>query len=321
MKALRFGSTGTLAALHLAELEPPKAADGEVLVRVHAAGLNPSDVKNVLGIFPYTTLPRTPGRDFSGTVIDGPPSLLGREVWGTGRDLGFDRDGSHAEFLTLPAGGAALKPANLSFAQAAACGVPYSTAWDALERSNTGAGTRLLVIGAGGAVGRATLALARWRGADILAAVRKPEQAAALVAGGVQTIVLGEPEALASAVRQHFYEGAEVIFDTTGFWLPAAVAALANFGRIGVIAAPADAGHVRVPILALYRRGGSLIGVNTLLYDSIACARMLNRWRAAFERDLLALPAEPREVLLEDGVAAYQAINKGYIEKIVLTTH
>ncbi len=102
---------------------------------MQSAGLNPSDVKNVLGLFPYTTTPRIPGRDFAGIVTVGPGDLIGRAVWGSGRDLGFDRDGSHAEYLTVPVEGVALLlPPALSFAQAASLGVPYTTAWDGLER-------------------------------------------------------------------------------------------------------------------------------------------------------------------------------------------
>ncbi len=151
MKALQFLKTGDLSALQLAELPMPVPAAGEVLVQIKAAGLNPSDVKNVLGRFSYTTLPRVPGRDFAGVVVEGPQALLGQEVWGTGKELGFTGDGSHAQYLTLSAKGVALKPTHLSFAQAASLGVPYTTAWDALERSLVKAETRLLVIGANGA--------------------------------------------------------------------------------------------------------------------------------------------------------------------------
>ena len=176
MKALQFSKTGDLAALQVVDVPTPTPTADQVLVQVKAAGLNPSDVKNVLGRFPYTTLPRIPGRDFAGVVVEGPKELLGQAVWGTGKDLGFNRDGSHAEYLTLPASGVAHQPEALSFVQAASMGVPYTTAWDALQRSGVVAGTRLLVIGANGAVGSAALALAKIRGAQVLAAVRRAEQ-------------------------------------------------------------------------------------------------------------------------------------------------
>jgi NADPH:quinone reductase-like Zn-dependent oxidoreductase len=141
-------------------------------------------------------LPRIPGRDFAGVVVEGPQALVGQAVWGTGRDLGFFADGSHAQYLSVSAKGVAPKPALLSFAQAASLGVPYTTAWDALERSGVGQGTRLLVIGANGAVGSAALALAKIRGAQVLAAVRRADQVEVLRAQGIDAIALGTPQEL-----------------------------------------------------------------------------------------------------------------------------
>src|SRR3979490_476578 len=128
MQALQFSATGSLDALRLIDLPAPVPAAGEVLVEVRAAGLNPSDVKNVLGRFPYTQVPRVPGRDFAGVVLQGPQELIGKAVWGgTGKGFGFYRDGCHAQYLTLPRNAVALLPSSLSFAQAAPCGVPYIT--------------------------------------------------------------------------------------------------------------------------------------------------------------------------------------------------
>ncbi|MBV1813897.1 zinc-binding alcohol dehydrogenase family protein [Pseudomonas viridiflava] len=317
MNALQFSRTGDLAALQYVELPTPKPAEGEVLIQVKAAGLNPSDVKNVLGRFPYTTLPRIPGRDFAGVVIEGPQALIGQHVWGTGKEPGFFRDGSHAEYITLPAAGVALKPEALSFVQAASLGVPYTTAWDALQRSLVKSGTRLLVIGANGAVGSAAMALGKILGAQVLGAVRRPEQLQALKADGFAGLLLDTPESLGSQVNEVFKGGADVIFDTTGFWLPAAVPALAPFGRIAIIAAPAD-GHVQLPALALYRKGGSVVGINSLLYDCATCATMLDQFGQFFDQGLLALPGDLVESPLSEGVARYTEVNEGRGDKIIL---
>ncbi|MFJ3482600.1 zinc-binding alcohol dehydrogenase family protein [Pseudomonas sp. NPDC090202] len=317
MKALQFPRTGDLAALQVVELPVPVPAPGEVLVQIKAAGLNPSDVKNVLGRFPYTTLPRVPGRDFAGVVVEGPQELIGQEVWGTGNKIGFERDGSHAGYITLPAKGVALKPKSLSFVQAASLGVPYTTAWDALERSLVDANTRLLVIGANGAVGSAAIALAKVRGAKVLAAVRRPEHLTTLQEQGYDAILLDKPEDLGSQVNAVFAGGADVIFDTTGFWLPASVSALAPFGRIAIIAAPVD-GQVQLPALALYRKGGSVVGVNSLLYGVEACARMLEQFGKLFDDGSLPLPTGLVEVPLEEGLARYAEVNAGATDKVIL---
>ena len=316
MKALQFDKTGDLSALRYVEVPTPVPGADDVLVQIKAAGLNPSDVKNVLGRFPYTTLPRIPGRDFAGVVVAGPQALIGQEVWGTGKELGFFADGSHAQFVKLPANGVALKPTHLSFAQAASLGVPYTTAWDALERSLVTAETRLLVIG-GGAVGSAALALARVRGARVLAAARRPEQVKDLQGQGYQTLQLDKPEDLGAQVNAVYAGGADVIFDTTGFWLPASVPALAAFGRIAIIAAPVD-GHVQLPALALYRKGGSVVGINSLLYGVQACAAMLDQFGRFFDQDLLPLPQGLFESPLAEGLERYAEVNQGSGDKVIL---
>ena len=315
MNALQFDKTGDLSALRYVEIPAPVAGADEVLVEIKAAGLNPSDVKNVLGRFPYTTLPRIPGRDFAGIVVQGPQALIGQEVWGTGRELGFFADGSHAQFVKLPANGVARKPTHLSFAQAASLGVPYITAWDALERSLVTADTRLLVIG-GGAVGSAALALAKVRGAQVLAAARRPEQVKALQAQGYPTLQLDKPEALGEQVNAVYAGGADVIFDTTGFWLPASVTALATFGRIAIIAAPVD-GLVQLPALGLYRKGGSVVGINSLLYGVQACAAMLDQFGQFFDQDLLPLPQGLFESPLSEGVERYAEVDRGSADKVI----
>lgn len=314
MMAVRFDSIGSLDALHLDAVARPQASEGEVVVRVHASGLNPSDYKNVLGKFPYTTVPRTPGRDFAGVIVDGPAELLGLEVWGSGCELGFTRDGSHAEYVALPARGVTAKPRNLSFEVAAACGVPYLTAWEAVERCGIRAETTAVVIGMG-AVGAAARALAAARDARVLVAVRRAEQAAELRARGIDAVVLDAE--LASAVQDSFGGGADVVFDTTGLWLPAAVPALAVGGRVAVIAAPAD-GHERVPVLALYRRGASIVGVNSALHDSVACSAGLDALRPMFESGDLEPPANVIARPLSAAVQTYRDLAAGPSGKFVL---
>lgn len=317
MQALQFSATGSLDALQLNDLPKPVPGAGEVLVEVRAAGLNPSDLKNVLGRFPYTTTPRIPGRDFSGVVVEGPPELQGKAVWGgTGKGFSFTRDGCHAQYVVVPANAVALKPESLSFAQAATFGVPFITAWDALERSQVRAGTRFLIIGAG-AVARAAQALAKARGANVVLGVRRTEVVQDLEAQGISAFQLPEADQLSEQAQERFQkQSPEVIFDTTGYWLPAAVNTVGTFGRIAVIAAPVD-GLISMPVLNLYRRGGSIIGVNSLLYSLEDCAKMLERISAAFEGDL-PIPDDFTELRLSEAVAAYTKVNEGGSEKIVL---
>src|SRR5258708_5967941 len=90
-------------------------AANEVLIEVKAAGVNPSDVKAATGLMPYAVFPRTPGRDYAGVITDGPPEMIGREVFGSSGDLGIRRDGTHATHLTLEADAVVDKPNGISW--------------------------------------------------------------------------------------------------------------------------------------------------------------------------------------------------------------
>jgi len=125
MKAIQFKSFGSPDVLELVELPRPACPEGSAIVQVRSSSVNPSDVKNVAGSFGKTTLPRVPGRDFSGMVVEGPASWVGADVWGTGGDIGFTRDGSQAEFLMIPVAALVRKPESLSHEQASAIGVNF----------------------------------------------------------------------------------------------------------------------------------------------------------------------------------------------------
>ncbi len=318
MIALRFDRVGTLDALQLSDIPTPSPGENEALIRVRAAGLNPSDVKNVLGSFRYTTLPRTPGRDFAGVVENGPDEWVGAEVWGTGAELGFTHDGTHAEYMLLPVSALAAKPSSLSFPLAASCGVPYTTAWNALRRGGLVVGDRRLVIIGIGAVGSAALALAGVLGTTrVVAAVRESDLTPELRASGVPIVLLTNAKAFARDVHAIFASGgADLIFDTTGHWVDAAVGGIAEFGRIATIAAP-KGGHVDLPLLDLYRAGGVLVGVNSLLYDVDACAEMLEPIGDAFDSGQIPPPKAVTEVRLDDGPAVYREVDGGSSEKFV----
>src|SRR5271154_4110225 len=155
MKAITFSRFGTPDVLEVMDVPDRKPGDGEALVRILAASINPSDVKNVAGAMSQTTLPRIPGRDYAGVVEAGPPEWSGVAVWGTGGDTGFTRDGTHAEFLAVPVTSLRRKPENLSFEQAASVGVNYVAAWCGIDAAGLKAGETMVLIGAGGGVGGA----------------------------------------------------------------------------------------------------------------------------------------------------------------------
>ncbi len=213
MKALRIDAFGPVTALAVTEMPAPVRRPDEVLIEVRAASISPFDVRNVTGLVPLITLPRVPGRDYAGVVVDGPPALLGREVWGSGGSLGLTRDGSHAQYLTIPVNAVREKPGRLGFPEAAAIGVSYSAAWIGLSRAaRVSAGEVVLIVGASGSVGRAAAQIARWRGARVIGADRRPTGD-----GTVDHQVNTTTQDLTKTVLELTNgRGADVVFDTVG---------------------------------------------------------------------------------------------------------
>src|SRR5205807_1668181 len=170
MRSLRFAEFGPPSVLQIEEVPIPEPGEAEALVHVKAAAINPSDIADVSGRFRNTTLPRTPGRDFAGVVVKG-KQHEGEEVWGSAPKLGIVRDGSHAEYVVVPAETLSPKPKSLSMAQAAAIGVPYITAWACVvNAAQIQAGETILVVGAAGAVGQAGTQIANWKQARVIGA-------------------------------------------------------------------------------------------------------------------------------------------------------
>src|SRR5215467_6247009 len=135
----------------------------QVLIEVKAAAVNPSDVKAATGLMAYAVFPRTPGRDYAGLVIDGPPDTIGREVFGSSGDLGIRRDGTHATHLVVEADAIVMKPAGMSWEEAAGIGVPFVTAMEGFRRAGIPQpGEIVLVMGVNGKVGQAAVQIATW---------------------------------------------------------------------------------------------------------------------------------------------------------------
>ena len=145
-------------------------------MEVRSSGVNVSDSKAVLGAMPHAVWPHTPGRDYAGVVVEGPKHLLGREVWGSGGELGILRDGAHARYLVLPAKNLREKPsATHACGSRSAVGVPFVTAYEGLsEAGPVKRGDVVLVLGANGKVGQAAIQLATAAGARVFGVERAP---------------------------------------------------------------------------------------------------------------------------------------------------
>jgi len=164
MRAIRYHEHGSADVLRLEEIAVPEPGEGEVLVRVRAAGVNPVDWKQRSGMNP--NLPATPGIDLSGVVEKIGSGVTGfetgQEVWGTGQ-------GSYAEYAIAPANSIVPKPADMSFEEGASFGIGVRTAWVALfESASHEEGQTILVQGAAGGVGMWGVQLAKWKGATVI---------------------------------------------------------------------------------------------------------------------------------------------------------
>jgi len=175
MKAICLRARGGPEALAYDEVQQPRPGEGEVLIRVHAAGV----INTELSWVPtWTTqageprpLPVIPGHEFSGEI-----AALGAGV--TDADVGdlvfglndWYRDGASAEFCVARVADLADKPARVDHVHAAATPISALTAWQGLiEHGGLAAGQRVLIHGAAGGVGTLAVQLARWRGARVTA--------------------------------------------------------------------------------------------------------------------------------------------------------
>lgn len=165
MKAIRVHQFGTPEVMSLKEVPTPTPGAGEVLVRVEAIGVNPVDTYIRAGEYPLSGgLPYTPGFDAAG-VIEAIGSEVGHRRVGERVYVGGSLSGTYAEYILSREAQVHPLPQQVSFAQGAALGVPYSTAWYGLfVRARAKPGEFLLVHGASGGVGTAAVQLARAAG-------------------------------------------------------------------------------------------------------------------------------------------------------------
>ncbi|HEV7403640.1 MAG TPA: NADPH:quinone reductase [Chthoniobacteraceae bacterium] len=170
MKAIRVDEFGDPSVLRVAEVATPQPGTGEVLVRIHAAGVNPVETYIRSGKYAkLPPLPYTPGNDGAGVVEALGAGVTGLAV-GDRVYVAGAKTGTYAEQCVAAAGDVRALPAVATFAQGAALGVPYATSWRALmQRGGGRPGETVLINGATGGVGVAALQFARSAGLTVFA--------------------------------------------------------------------------------------------------------------------------------------------------------
>jgi len=291
------------SVLRIEEVAIPDPGEGEALVLVKAAAINPSDIGNVAGHFKKTTLPRTPGRDFAGMVVRG-LHHEGAEVWGSSPNLGIVRDGSHAEYVVVPVETLSLKPKPLNMAQAAAIGVPYITAWaSVVSAAQIQPGETILIVGAAGAVGQAATQIANWKQARVIGADMRSDPIP-----GTESVVDTKTEDLRERVLELTAgRGVDAVFDTVGGDLfEPALRSLRRGGRQVAIASP---GHPQVSfnLIDFYHNFSRLLGVDSFGLTSRQVAEIEEELTRGFETGALKPP--PIEIVpFEKALDAYSRV-------------
>lgn len=204
MQAVWYEANGTAQdVLVHAEVPVPKPEEGEVLVRLYASGVNPSDVKARAGSRPMIAPRIIPHSDGAGVVeavgtgVD--PNLVGRRVFV--RNGQWQRPfGTAAEYIALDAGLVHDLPDQVSFETGAALGIPALTAAYALFKDGPIAGETILVHGAGGKVARLAVQMAIDAGARVIASTGNPEKSSEILSLGASAVVDYRASDFASAV-------------------------------------------------------------------------------------------------------------------------
>jgi NADPH:quinone reductase-like Zn-dependent oxidoreductase len=213
MWAIRQHAFGPAEVLRYERVPRPVPRPTEVLVRVHASGVNPVDWKTRAGKGYLRSLPLTVGWDISGEVVQTGPGVTrfqpGDQVFGMPRFP--DEAAGYAEYVTAPSRQLARKPARLSHPEAAGLPLAGLTAWQALvDTAQVGAGDRVAVTSAGGGVGHLAVQIAKALGAHVTALARADKHPALRQLGADEVIDYQREDAVQRL------RGCDLVLDTFG---------------------------------------------------------------------------------------------------------
>lgn len=215
MKAMRAHQFGGPEQLRFEDAPDPKVDSGQLLIRVRAAGINPTDVMRLSGRFPQPfDLPYIPGIDVAGEVETVGPGVTGFKKGD--KVLGWAVGGGYAEKASLVAGEAARLPPALSFAEAAAIPIPFYTAYHALHgKARLQRGETVLISAGAGGVGVAAIQLAKAAGARVITTVGSGEKAERVRELGADVTINYKTQDFATEVQRLTEgRGAEVIIES-----------------------------------------------------------------------------------------------------------
>jgi putative PIG3 family NAD(P)H quinone oxidoreductase len=313
------GGKGPAEALKPAQIARPQPAQGQILVRVRAAGINRPDILQRLGGYPPPPgAPDTLGLEVAGEVVAG----AGR--WKEGdRVTALLGGGGYAEYAVVDARHALPIPASLSFPQAASLPETVFTVWaNVFEHGSLKAGETLLLHGATSGIGVTAIQMAKAAGARVIATARGAGKAAAAKALGADVAIDATAEDFGEAVKRE--GGADVVLDMVGGdYFAKELDALKTGGRIVFIAA-LGGGEVALPIFRLMQKRAVVTGSTLRPRDADEKARLA----AAVEQVVwpwieagLVKPQVDATFPLTDAAKAHAHLESGdHVGKVVLIT-
>jgi NADPH:quinone reductase-like Zn-dependent oxidoreductase len=210
MKAVRIHAFGNSGQLKVEDAQMPTLGRGQVLVKIHEAGVNPVDWKIREGNHGHGgEFPLILGQDFAGEITTLGPQVhnvqVGDRVFGCAK-------GSYAEFAALDTTQLALIPSKMDYKNAAALPTPGLTAWQAIvDKGGVQKGQRVLVHGGGGSVGALAVQIAKWKGAHVFTTATSSEEIAYAKEIGAEQVI--------DYKKQNFEEVAkdiDLVLDTIG---------------------------------------------------------------------------------------------------------
>jgi len=307
MKAIRVHTFGEPEVMRLEEIPGLVPGPSEVVVKLHAVGVNPVDTYIRSGQYrPDLKLPYTPGLDGAGVISAVGCEVKHRQV-GQRVYVAWSLSGTYAEevlcreFQTHPL------PEEVSFGQGAAIGVPYGAAFRALfQRAHAVAGETVLVHGASGGVGIAAVQLARAAGLRVIGTAGTEEGIALAVAQGAHVVLNHRSEGYLDKLADITCgRGIDIILEMlANVNLDRDLGVLAKGGRVVVIG---SRGRVEIDPRSAMRQESTILGMT--LYN--ASDRELASMHAAFVAGLgngTLRPVVSRELPLTDAATAHHAV-------------
>jgi len=314
VKLVRAQRLDSVEDYRLLDVDVPKPAAGQVLIRIHACGMGYVDALVALGRYQVKPpLPFTPGQEIGGVVEavgEGVTHLQAGD-----RVMASLFGGGLAEYVAVPAHAVQVIPDAMSHAQAAGFRVNYLTAVHGLaDRAALQPGERLLVLGAAGGVGTAAVQVGRLLGAQVIAAASTPEKRAFAESQGAQRVLDTNPEGWRDRLKEACDgKGPDVVFDPVcGPLFELAFRSQSWRGRhlvVGFAGGPIP----KLPVNLTLMKGAALVGVDVrqfLLFEAERARSHVQQLLAWVAEGRLT-PAVGRRFPLSDFAQAMQFATSG----------